>query len=57
MIPEDVLSSMEMIRESARGISGPDLSRIRKLRRGVHYGLGTMCIGGGQGMAAIYERA
>ena len=26
-------------------------------RRGVQYGLETMCIGGGQGMAAIFERA
>ncbi len=26
-------------------------------RRGVRYGLETMCIGGGQGMAAIFERA
>lgn len=26
-------------------------------RRDVHYGLETMCIGGGQGMAAIFERA
>jgi acetyl-CoA C-acetyltransferase len=25
-------------------------------RRGVRYGLETMCIGGGQGMAAIFER-
>ncbi|RQP04107.1 MAG: acyl-CoA dehydrogenase [Paracoccus sp. BP8] len=32
MIPEDVLSSMDMIRDSARGIAGADLSRIRKLR-------------------------
>lgn len=32
MIPDDVLSSMEMIRDSARGITGPDLTRIRKLR-------------------------
>lgn len=32
MIPEDVLSSMEMIRDSARGITGQDLTRIRKLR-------------------------
>jgi acetyl-CoA C-acetyltransferase len=26
-------------------------------RRGVRYGLETMCVGGGQGMAAIFERA
>jgi acetyl-CoA C-acetyltransferase len=26
-------------------------------RRGARYGLETMCIGGGQGMAAIFERA
>jgi acetyl-CoA C-acetyltransferase len=26
-------------------------------RRGVRYGLATLCIGGGQGMAAIFERA
>lgn len=26
-------------------------------RRGVRYGMETMCIGGGQGIAAIYERA
>jgi acetyl-CoA C-acetyltransferase len=26
-------------------------------RRKVRYGLETMCIGGGQGMAAIFERA
>ena len=26
-------------------------------RRGVNFGLETMCIGGGQGMAAIFERA
>ncbi len=26
------------------------------MRRGARYGLATMCIGGGQGMAAIYER-
>ncbi len=26
-------------------------------RRGVRYGLETMCIGGGQGMAAVFERA
>ncbi|MBE9505881.1 MAG: acetyl-CoA C-acyltransferase, partial [Chloroflexi bacterium] len=26
-------------------------------RRGLRYGLVTMCIGGGQGMAAILERA
>lgn len=32
MISEDVLSSMEMIRDSARGITGQDLSRVRKLR-------------------------
>ncbi len=32
MIPDDVLSSMEMIRDSARGITRLDLSRIRKLR-------------------------
>jgi acetyl-CoA C-acetyltransferase len=25
-------------------------------RRGVRYGLETMCIGGGQGLAAIFER-
>lgn len=33
MIPEDVLSSIEMIRDSARGITGPDLTRIRALRQ------------------------
>lgn len=32
MISDDVLSSMDMIRDSARGITGQDLSRIRKLR-------------------------
>jgi acetyl-CoA C-acetyltransferase len=26
-------------------------------RRGVRYGLETMCIGGGQGIAAVFERA
>ncbi|MBV9541456.1 MAG: acetyl-CoA C-acyltransferase, partial [Alphaproteobacteria bacterium] len=26
-------------------------------RRGERYGLETMCIGGGQGMAAVFERA
>jgi acetyl-CoA C-acetyltransferase len=26
-------------------------------RRGVRYGLESMCIGGGQGMAAIFEAA
>ena len=26
-------------------------------RREVRYGLETMCVGGGQGMAAIFERA
>jgi acetyl-CoA C-acetyltransferase len=26
-------------------------------RRGARYGLETMCIGGGQGIAAIFERA
>lgn len=26
-------------------------------RRGVRYGLETMCIGGGQGMAALFELA
>jgi acetyl-CoA C-acetyltransferase len=26
-------------------------------RQGVRYGLETMCVGGGQGMAAIFERA
>jgi acetyl-CoA C-acetyltransferase len=26
-------------------------------RRGVRYGLETMCVGGGQGMAAIFEKA
>jgi acetyl-CoA C-acetyltransferase len=26
-------------------------------RRGGRYGLETMCIGGGQGMAALFERA
>ena len=26
-------------------------------RRGVRYGLETMCIGGGQGMAAVFEAA
>ena len=26
-------------------------------RRGARYGLETMCIGGGQGLAAIFERA
>jgi acetyl-CoA C-acetyltransferase len=26
-------------------------------RRGVRYGLETMCTGGGQGMAAVFERA
>jgi acetyl-CoA C-acetyltransferase len=26
-------------------------------RRGVRYGLETMCVGGGQGMAAVFERA
>jgi acetyl-CoA C-acetyltransferase len=26
-------------------------------RRGSRYGLETMCIGGGQGIAAIFERA
>jgi acetyl-CoA C-acetyltransferase len=26
-------------------------------RRGVRYGLETMCIGGGQGLAAVFERA
>ncbi len=25
-------------------------------RRGVRYGLETMCIGGGQGIAAVFER-
>jgi acetyl-CoA C-acetyltransferase len=25
-------------------------------RRSVHYGLETMCIGGGQGLAAVFER-
>jgi acetyl-CoA C-acetyltransferase len=25
-------------------------------RRGARYGLETMCIGGGQGLAAIFER-
>jgi len=29
---------------------------LRELRRrGGHYGLETMCIGGGQGMAAVFE--
>lgn len=32
MIPDDILSSMDMIRDSARGITHQDLSRIRKLR-------------------------
>jgi alkylation response protein AidB-like acyl-CoA dehydrogenase len=32
MISDDVLSSVEMIRDSARGITRQDLSRIRKLR-------------------------
>ncbi|QKR99260.1 acyl-CoA dehydrogenase [Sphingomonas sp. CL5.1] len=32
MIPDDVLSSIEMIRDSARGIARQDLGRIRKLR-------------------------
>ena len=26
-------------------------------RRGTRYGLETMCIGGGQGLAALFERA
>jgi acetyl-CoA C-acetyltransferase len=26
-------------------------------RRAVRYGLETMCIGGGQGLAAVFERA
>jgi len=26
-------------------------------RRGSRYGLETMCIGGGQGIAAVFERA
>ena len=26
-------------------------------RRGARYGLETMCIGGGQGLTAIFERA
>jgi acetyl-CoA C-acetyltransferase len=26
------------------------------VRRGVRYGLETMCIGGGQGLAAVFER-
>jgi acetyl-CoA C-acetyltransferase len=26
-------------------------------RRNARYGLETMCVGGGQGMAAIFERA
>jgi acetyl-CoA C-acetyltransferase len=26
-------------------------------RRGARYGLETMCIGGGQGIAAVFERA
>ena len=26
-------------------------------RRGVRYGLETMCVGGGQGVAAVFERA
>lgn len=26
-------------------------------RRGARYGLETMCVGGGQGMAAVFERA
>jgi acetyl-CoA C-acetyltransferase len=30
---------------------------LRELeRRGARYGLETMCIGGGQGLAAIFER-
>ncbi|MDD2765759.1 MAG: hypothetical protein PHE83_17490 [Opitutaceae bacterium] len=32
MLSGDVLSSMEMIHDSARGITGQDLTRIRKLR-------------------------
>jgi acetyl-CoA C-acetyltransferase len=27
------------------------------VRRGGRYGLETMCIGGGQGLAAVFERA
>jgi acetyl-CoA C-acetyltransferase len=27
------------------------------VRRGVRYGLETMCIGGGQGLAAVFELA
>src|SRR3546814_10930084 len=35
-------------------IAAPMLSELR--RRGARYGLETMCIGGGQGLAAIFER-
>ena len=61
-------SRMDMLNVNGSGISlghpiGATGGRIladmahEMHRRGARYGLETMCIGGGQGMAAIFERA
>jgi acetyl-CoA C-acetyltransferase len=61
-------SRMEMLNVNGSGISlghpigatgGRILANLTRelVRRGGRYGLETMCIGGGQGMAAIFERA
>ena len=44
-----------MVSGANRGIG---LAIAREMaRRGGRYGLETMCIGGGQGIAAVFERA
>lgn len=61
-------SRMDMLNVNGSGISlghpigatgGRILANLTRelVRRGGRYGLETMCIGGGQGMAAIFERA
>jgi acetyl-CoA C-acetyltransferase len=61
-------SRMDMLNVNGSGISlghpigatgGRILANLTRemQRRDVHYGLETMCIGGGQGIAAIFERA
>ena len=41
----------------ATGVPHPGHPAARAARRGGRYGLETMCIGGGQGIAAIFEAA
>ena len=66
-IPEQALAEVQRLNVNGSGISlghpvGATGGRIlatmlREMqRRGARYGLETMCIGGGQGLAAVFER-